>query len=115
VAVLHRAGARILSFDQSLLEPGQLDDLGAAVDDGVSLAFGVLPSSAPPAGPEQVAAAAVRQVREVWAALGFAPSVAAEHTLVTPTCGLAGADAPWARQVTTLSSTVADRLADLAD
>jgi methionine synthase II (cobalamin-independent) len=96
VAVLARAGARALSVDLSRVGAAALPDLAAAVDDGLALWLGVVPATDPPGRPptaEQLA----RRVGRFWADLGFGVATAAERTVVTPTCGLAGASPGWAR------------------
>ena len=92
--VLRAAGARALSVDSGLL--GERDDetLGTAVEAGVALWVGVVPSV------DTVLsdlAGSVAPVRRMWRRLGFDPAMLPESVVVTPTCGLAGASPAYAR------------------
>jgi hypothetical protein len=113
--LLVRAGARGLSFDLAAVREGDLDALGSAVDDGVALLVGAVPSTRPaeparggPAGPSDSDVA--RAVAGLWRRLGFAADEAARGCVVTPSCGLAGADPTWARTAMTLAREAAVHL-----
>ncbi len=70
------------------------DALGEAVEAGAGLLLGCVPGTDAPLGrPDEVLA----PVRRLWRRLGFAPEVLPRHVVVTPTCGLAGATAGYAR------------------
>ncbi|MCT9931371.1 methionine synthase [Planotetraspora sp. A-T 1434] len=92
--VLHRAGARGISLDASLLRRADEDRIGEAIEAGTALFLGVVPgtdSRLPDVG--VVAKPAV----ELWRRLGFAPARLAEQVVLTPACGLAGASPKYAR------------------
>jgi hypothetical protein len=99
VALLRSAGARAVSLDATLL-PGE-DTLGEAVEAGVALWLGVVPGVGPadPGGwaallePARLADVA----RVLWRRLGFPAGQLAQQVVLTPSCGLAGADAGYAR------------------
>ncbi|WP_203700675.1 methionine synthase [Asanoa iriomotensis] len=94
VALLVSAGASALSLDLSLVTA--LDPLGEAIDAGVGLLAGVAATSgarAPRSGD------LADRIRAVWNQLGFGRSLLAEQVVVTPTCGLAGASLPYAKDV----------------
>jgi hypothetical protein len=111
VALLHRAGMTGLSLDLTLL-PSDLDDeIGAAVEDGVTIHAGVVPSLPPTAADPSDATATVEPVRRLWRRLGLSPETLAT-TVVTPTCGLAGASPAWARTALRLAREGARQLAD---
>ena len=111
VTLLHRAGMTGLSLDLTLL-PSDLDDeIGAAVEDGVTLYAGVVPPLPPTAAVPSDAAATVEPVRRLWRRLGLSPETLAT-TVVTPTCGLAGASPAWARTALRLAREGARQLAD---
>lgn len=109
LTLLRRAGASGLSFDFSLLTEREDDALGEAVEAGVTLFAGVVPSVGPalsdPAG-------SVSGVRTLWRRLGFGPELLPRRVVVTPTCGLAGASPAYARQALSHSVTAARSLAD---
>jgi hypothetical protein len=113
VALLHRAGVAGLSLDLTLVPPRLDEELGAAVEDGLALLAGVVPSVAPAAG-LSAAADTVEPVRRLWQRLGLAPAEL-RRVVVTPTCGLAGADPGHARAALRLARAAARRLAGDAD
>ncbi|MDG4823448.1 methionine synthase [Asanoa sp. WMMD1127] len=94
IALLVSAGAAALSIDLSLVS--SLDPLGEAIDAGVGLLAGVAPTSGSRApGSKEL----VDRVRAVWNQLGFGRDLLTRQVVVTPTCGLAGASATYARDV----------------
>ena len=97
--LLADAGAAAVSFDASRLVTGESIDedlIGGLVERDVQLWLGVVPSLGPgvPPTPRSVA----DPVRRLWRALGFGPERLAASVVLTPTCGLAGASAGWARE-----------------
>jgi methionine synthase II (cobalamin-independent) len=98
VDLLRAAGAGAVSVDAGQLREGDDEALGTAVDAGVALWLGVVPSSDRAAGaPLSDLAGSVAPVRRLWRRLGFDPARLPETVVVTPTCGLAGASAAHAR------------------
>jgi methionine synthase II (cobalamin-independent) len=91
-SVVARAGVAALSFDLSLLDIRDLDDYAAAADSGMALWPGVIPTTGPADRDP------VRAVRDLWQMLGLDEERAIASTVVTPVCGLAGADQHWARE-----------------
>ncbi|WP_300679006.1 methionine synthase [Nocardioides sp.] len=81
------AGARTLSLDLSLAGAAELDLLGAAVDAGVGLALGVVPTVGALPSDRQVTESVLRWLDM----MGFDPEEVGEQIVLTPTCGLAGA------------------------
>lgn len=93
--LLLQSGAQHLSLDATLLHPRDDDAVGEAVEAGVGLLLGVVPSTdAPLARPDEV----LRPVRRLWQRLGLPPETLAPTVVLTPTCGLAGATPAYARQ-----------------
>ena len=108
IRVLRSAGAPAISFDLSLMGTDQLDDFAEAVQDGVGLLVGVVPAVDPErAMPD---ADLTRQVEQWWKCMGFSALELAEHCLITPTCGLAGASPSWARRSHQLAVAVANNV-----
>lgn len=104
--LLHAAGARGLSFDVHQVADAQLEQLGVAVDDGVALFVGAVPSVDPdPANrrPPMTDADVARQVATFVRRIGFGEDIAATSTVITPTCGLAGGSPDWARRAMELA------------
>jgi len=109
VALLHAAGAAAVSFDLTSAQL-DLDALGERIDQGLRLWLGVVPALGPGAAP--AVRELVQPVRALWRGLGFAPDLLPERIAVTPTCGLAGASAGWARTALTLAVRVARALVE---
>jgi methionine synthase II (cobalamin-independent) len=118
IGLLREAGAKAVSLDFSLLRERDDEVIGEAVEDGMGFLFGVVPSLPPPVPSNRAAnrastrgntgagarplsdpAGTVRGVRTLWKRLGFAPEALGRAVVVTPTCGLAGADPEWVRRV----------------
>lgn len=99
VELLCRAGARGIAFDLALVRADDvpaLDALAAAVEDGVRLVVGAVPALRP-ATDEPKATRLAETVRSWWTRLGFETERLLGSCLISPACGLAGADPAWAR------------------
>lgn len=106
VALLQKAGARAVSLDATLLTPRDDDVLGEAVDAGLGLLLGVVPSTDAPLGQP------ADRVTALWRRLGFPAERLASTVVVTPTCGLAGASPAWARRALEACVETARRLGE---
>ncbi|MEO5664405.1 MAG: methionine synthase [Nocardioides sp.] len=102
------AGARGLSVDHAVLGAKDFDALAQALDDGLVVALGVVPSTDPVAVPSEKAL--TEQVLRWLDMLGLDPAEAREHLVITPSCGLAGASPDWGRRALSLSRDVASHL-----
>lgn len=114
VDVVRSAGAVAVSLDVSLLAgapAAELDALAAAVDAGLAVWPGVVPSLRPSTPPSDRELA--QRVVGLWRRLDQDPAAMAARTVVTPSCGLAGADPAWARRAYTLARTTARAFAEL--
>ncbi|UGQ15369.1 methionine synthase [Yinghuangia sp. ASG 101] len=117
IGLLREVGAKGVSLDFSLLRERDEEEIGEAVEAGLGFLFGVVPSLPPPTPSNRVAnraatrgntgtgarplsdpAGTVRGVKTLWRRLGFRPEHLGEAVVVTPTCGLAGADPAWVRR-----------------
>lgn len=88
IALLAKAGVAGVGVDLGLLGTPDWDALGAAMEQGLWLLAGALPTADPSATqrtPDQVAAATLAPIRR----LGLPPEISS-HTVVTPACGLSG-------------------------
>lgn len=94
LALLRGAGAAGLSVDLGVLAAGQYDDLARALEAGERVFLGVVPavSEHPP-----TARAASERTMRLLDMLGLGPDEVAEHLVLTPACGLAGATPERAR------------------
>lgn len=115
--VMRAAGASYVSFDASTIDVGdrRTDELlGEAIEAGARLMLGVVPAMDPET-PQAVPKVGdlVKKVLTLGR-LGFSPARIAEGLTITPTCGLAGATPPWARQALILAHRTADALAQEA-
>lgn len=110
-----------LFLDASTLRVKDFDILGEWLQSGRALGLGLVPTTAPVELDEKtgelvparepdwrtLADPALRLVDN----LGFPRKVLVEQVLVTPACGLAGADPQWARRAVALSARVAAEFA----
>ena len=118
IELLRGAGVDHISFDATAIDatgpgtaPARDEQLGEAIEAGVGLMLGVVPSVDPARAP------GVNQLLDKVLSLtrlGFSAAQLAQATTITPTCGLAGATPPWARQALVLAHRTADALADKA-
>lgn len=113
LALLRGAGAKGLAVDLSLVGAEGHDALAEAIEAGESVALGVVPTAAPKDVPSVTSL--VERVRRWLDMLGLDPEEAAPSLVVSPTCGLAGADGAWARRATELSRSVARAVGESAD
>jgi methionine synthase II (cobalamin-independent) len=115
IGLLARTGATALSLHTSLLGASEWESVAAAVEDGVALWAGVVPTSVPAAQPLPSAADLSAGLVRSWLDVGLPPARLADVVL-TPACGLSGrspdeARALLARTVET-GRAVAERSAD---
>jgi methionine synthase II (cobalamin-independent) len=75
----------------------QLDQLGEALDAGLGLFAGAVPTKVPDAARAPSSAEVADKVRALWSRLGFPLSTVADQVVVTPACGLAGVTPEYAR------------------
>lgn len=101
-------GAHGLSADLDMLGPADLDAFAEVLEAGRTAALGVVPSTDLSDAPSD--ARLTERVQRWLDMLGLDPETAAEHLVVTPTCGLAGATPAWAARAVRLSATVARNL-----
>jgi methionine synthase II (cobalamin-independent) len=105
VDVFRRAGAVGVGLDLDLLT--ELDPLGEALDAGMGLLAGAIPTRAPrPPGEAEVA----DRVRQLWRRLGFPEERLPTQVVVTTACGLASASPEYARAALTACRAAARRL-----
>jgi hypothetical protein len=103
-----------VSFDASRIDIANArfdEQLGEAIENGTKLMLGIVPTLQPEKPPT------VKQLLDrvlSLGRLGFSPAQIAGAVTITPTCGLAGATPPWARQALILAHRTADALADAA-
>ena len=91
--LLERVGAPGLSVDLAVLHAEGHDAVAAALEAGRRVLLGVVPSTRPAGEPpaERSVTAAVSRFLDM---VGLEPS---DRLVLTPSCGLAGADPSWAR------------------
>lgn len=108
IQLVRQAGAAAVALDLDLLP--DLDRLGEALDAGLGLLAGAVPTRAvasPPPGAE-----AAERVLRLWRRFGFSADRLPEQVVVTQACGLAGASPEYARAALTAAREAARRLAD---
>jgi len=89
------SGAAGLSVDLDVLAPATYDVLAELLEAGRPVHLGVVPSTRPPSIP--TARAVVERVLRWLEMLGLDPE-SGSSLVLTPACGLAGADAEWAHE-----------------
>jgi methionine synthase II (cobalamin-independent) len=108
VALLRGAGAGAVSVDLLALGAEGYDALGAALDAGDRVFLGVVPATEPARPPDE--RAVVDRAMRFLDMLGLDPDEVADRLVLTPSCGLAGAGADYARRALVLARTGASRL-----
>jgi methionine synthase II (cobalamin-independent) len=105
--VIRAAGAVAVAVDLDLL--ADLDPLGEALDAGLGLLAGAVPTRAPMHSVPTAAEVADR-VRRLWRQLSFPPERLPSQVVVTQACGLAGAPPDYARAALAVCRDAARRL-----
>jgi methionine synthase II (cobalamin-independent) len=107
VRLIREVGAVAAALDLELAT--DLDPLGEALEAGLGLLAGAVPTRAPtPPTTEEVA----ERVRQLWRRLGFPPERLPLQVVVTQACGLAGVTPRYARAALTAAREAARRLVD---
>ncbi|KQW53903.1 methionine synthase [Nocardioides sp. Root1257] len=106
--LLRTSGARGISVDLGLMTAADHDALAEALEDGETVALGVVPSLDPATAPTDTEV--TERVLRWLDMLGLDPAEVGEQLVVTPTCGLAGASPAWVRQALALVRTSAANL-----
>ncbi len=107
LGLLTGAGAAGVSVDLDVLPVPAYDDLAGLLEQGRPVYLGVVPSTAPATPPSE--GAVTERVLRFLDMLGLDPE-SASSLVVTPACGLAGADPSWARRALQLVQRVAANL-----
>ena len=107
-ALVADAGARGLSVDHAMLGAKDFDALAQALDDGLMVGLGVVPSIDPGSRPSDTVL--TEQVLRWLDMLGLDPAVVSDRVVITPSCGLAGASPDWSHAALRLARTTAANL-----
>lgn len=107
--LLRGAGALGVAVDLSVVDAGGHDELAEALEAGETVGLGVVPTLAPATPPTDKEL--VERVLRWLDMLGLDPEQHAAQLVVSPACGLAGADAGWARRAVELARSTAAALA----
>jgi hypothetical protein len=99
-----------VSLDLGLLK--DLDPLGEAIEAGIGLFAGAVPTLPAAGAPPPDGKTAAERVRKVWQRLGFPVAQLGAQVVVTPACGLAGASPAYARAALTACREAGRRLAE---
>ena len=102
LALLRGTGATGLAVDLARLGPADHDQLAEALDAGETVVLGVLPTTAPLDDK-----AAMERVLRWLEMVGLEPG---PGLVVSPACGLAGADPAWAKRSLTVATRAAEQL-----
>jgi hypothetical protein len=93
---IKKAGATAASFDLGLLRGTDEDAFGEAVESGVGMFIGAVPTLQPRRDDSDGRAAAT-SVIDLWLRIGLPPDELTRQVVMTPACGLAGASPGYAR------------------
>jgi hypothetical protein len=98
-AGIKNAGATAVSFDLGLLRRADEDAFGEAVESGLGMFIGAVPSiqGTPGQRPDSDGRAAAGAVIDLWLRIGLPAGALTEQVVITPACGLAGATPSYAR------------------
>jgi methionine synthase II (cobalamin-independent) len=107
VRLLTGAGAAGVSVDLDVLAASAYDDLADLLEQGNPVHLGVVPSTTPATPPTEKAV--IERVLRLLDMLGLDPE-SAPSLVLTPSCGLAGADRRWARSALQLVERAAGNL-----
>jgi methionine synthase II (cobalamin-independent) len=106
--LLSRSRFTAVGVDLAQIRTSDLDGIGQLLDEGREVVLGAVPTTAPDKelAAEQVAA----HCAELTDRIGLSRKVLAEQIVISPACGLAGADASWATAALTLCGKAAQGL-----
>lgn len=105
------AGATAASFDLGLLRRTDEEALGEAVESGVAMFIGAVPTARARGDDRTVAASVV----DLWSRIGLPAGTLTEQVVVTPACGLAGATPGYARTALELCRAAARLIPELIE
>jgi len=113
IALLREGGADVLSIDLTTTKSWsapRLDALGEAVEAGVRLMLGVVPSVGSSSSAPLRASDGADKIKQLWNVLGFGPGQLASTVVPTTSCGFAGASAQYVRQALRVSREIGEEL-----
>ena len=105
------AGAAAVALDLSLIK--DLDPIGEAIEAGLGLFAGAAPTTRPAGSRGPDAKQIAERVAKLWKRLGFRTDLLPQQVVITPACGLAGADVDYARAVLKACVEAGRRLAEV--
>jgi hypothetical protein len=108
-------GASGVSFDLALFRRTDEDAFGEAVESGLGMFIGAIPTAAPPAGqrPDADGRVPATEVIDMWLRIGLSAASLTEQVVITPACGLAGASPAYARAALTRCQSAARLIPEL--
>ncbi|KAA1418668.1 methionine synthase [Nocardioides humilatus] len=106
--LLRGAGAVGLAVDLSMIDAAGHEGLAETLEAGETVALGVVPTLAPASPPTEKQL--IERVLRWLDLIGLDPEQYAGRLVISPACGLAGADARWTRTAVELSASIARSL-----
>lgn len=109
--VIRDARAAAVALDLSLVK--DLDPMGEALESGLGLLAGVVPTRPPASGRAATGKQVAETVRTFWKRLAFPTAQLPRQVVITPACGLAGAPDAYVRTALKTCRDAARRLAEV--
>ena len=107
-SLLRGAGAVGVSVDLDCMGPASYDALATVLDEDGLLLLGVVPATRP--GHDLSETAVTERVQRFLDMVGLDQESVGDRLVLTPACGLAGADAAWSRRALALCHRAASNL-----
>lgn len=112
ISLARDAGYGGISGDTTLLGTGDDDALGAAIEGGMTLVAGIVPTTEAGIADAPRAAALVQPLRRTYQRIGLGDSLLAKSVVISPACGLGNLRWTSARAAMALTREAAHVLAD---
>ena len=111
LSCIKKAGATAASFDLGQLRRADEEAFGEAVESGVGMFIGAVPTAPGRADGRAVA----RSVIDLWLRIGLPAGALTKQVVLTPACGLAGASPSYARTALELCQAAARLIPELIE
>jgi hypothetical protein len=110
-------GAFAASFDLALFRRTDEDGFGEAVESGLGMFIGAVPTAAPPVTerPDEDGRIPATKIIDMWLRIGLPAASLSGQVVVTPACGLTGASPAYARAALTRCQSAARLIPEMLE